>query len=104
MMRSICGRIFILICSAMFELLPFFDVFMPFLMFFLSKIFSDTTGPIVTKLDRNVPWGILHRTDVGIMDLSKNHDCLYKKIEHKGQTVVFLHIMSPNLLGLGKFF
>ena len=27
MMRSICGQIFVLICLAMFELLPVFDVF-----------------------------------------------------------------------------
>ena len=42
-------------------------------MLFLSKIFySDTTRPIGTTLGMNVPWGIMHRTDVGLFDPSKS--------------------------------
>ena len=38
-----------------------------------SKLFSsDTSRPIGTNLGMNVPWGILHRTGVGIFDPSKN--------------------------------
>ena len=57
-------------------------------MLFLSKISSDTTKPIETKLGMNVAWGILHKTNVGIFDLSKNMAAI-TKIEHSGQTVVF---------------
>ena len=53
--------------------IAFFNVFLQFLMLFLSKIFfSDTTWPIETKFGMNVPWGILHWTEVGIFYLLKN--------------------------------
>ena len=48
-------------------------------MLFLSKIFSsDTTLPIGTKLGMNVPWGILHRTGVRIIDFMKNMAAITK--------------------------
>ena len=44
-----------------------------------SKIFSsETTQLIGTKLGMNVSWCILHRTEVGIFDPSKNMAALTK--------------------------
>ena len=37
----------------------------------LSLTIFQNSSPL-TLLDMNVPWGILHRTDVGIFDPSKN--------------------------------
>ena len=54
-MSSICGQIFILIGLAMLELLPFFEVFLLFLILLLSKISSDTSWPI----EPNVVWMFL---------------------------------------------
>ena len=50
----------------------------------------------------DVPLGILHRTDVEIFYPSKTWLLLLKK-EHRGQTIVFLHIVSPKLFRLAKF-
>ena len=55
---------------------------------FSNPLSSDTTRPIKTKLGMNVSWGILHRKNVGIFDLSKKWPPLLK-IEHRGHTVVF---------------
>ena len=43
---------------------------------------------MTAKLGINVPWGILHRTDVGIFGLSKNMAAA-TKVEQRGQTEVF---------------
>ena len=61
-------------------------------------ISSDTTLPIETKLGMNVPWDVLHRTDVGIFDFWLP----LLQIEHRGQTVLFC--ISPKPLGFAKFF
>ena len=50
-----------------------FQLFLLFLMLFLSKIFSpDIIWSIGTQLGMNVSCFILHRNDVGIFYLSKN--------------------------------
>ena len=71
-------------------------------MLFLSKIFSfDTILPIETKLGISVPWGVLHRIEVGFFDLSKNMATVTKN-RTWGSDSSFSHI-SPKPLGLAKF-
>ena len=63
--------------------------FLLFLMLFLSKIFSsETILSIEAKLSMSVPWGILHRYEVGFLIRLKTW-LLLLKIEQSGQTVVF---------------
>ena len=71
-------------------------------MLFLSKISSDTTGPIGTKLGTNISWVIVHRTDVGIFDPLKNMAAITKNRTNWSDSS-FSYIY-PKPLGLAKLF
>ena len=104
-------RFLVLICSAVLELLPFLsspgqshDKYCNHLASVVvinnfSKLFSsEITRPIGTKLGMNVPWDILHRTDVGIFDPSKNKASVIKK-----WNIGVRQKLTPKQLGLAKF-
>ena len=68
--------------------------------FFIASSWCSSSSVVnFLKLVMNVPWGILHRTSVGIYDLSKKTWLPLLKIDSS-----FSHIISPKLLGLAKFF
>ena len=85
----------------MLELLPFANVFSPFVMLFLIRVSSATIRLIRTKLDTNVLRGVLHRILMGIFVPPKKIANVTKK-GTEGSDRRFWHI-SPKLFGFEKF-